>query len=775
MYTHFSSNNNIYYAASNIASVYDGQWTLSLTSNNTISNPSNCTIDATNGGVFLGNGKIGLVTSTLNTSISEAMITTNLTYSDGKSKANVVEPFYIDNVKFFDNVNTTTYTVTQQSLNMFNAVFTTSYTASNSTLGVVSVSADLYTPQQYPFCIVQTLNVTPSQNMTECDIYHEMYAKKNMYNVEYNNNVIYNETINPTKGLYILSGKGYVNNTGNGNPVDQITVAGASMYLFENPLEWQNLGFNVYRDNTSKAYSFIKLTNLTANTTYKFHIISSIISSADFNSPIEECKRILLKVANIDTTSTAIMTKIRGDHSLAWSNLWNTDINIVPKTGITSQETDTLMGIKRQLRYSMYNVFSSVRDNINVEVNPLNLSVIDHDGFVLYSGDLWLIPVLLLIRPDVARALIEYRYKALNIAEQLAAGYGFKGVKFPYENDTIGYKNALYWDTVGPLAIFNNGLISINTWNYFRITRDRDWLSKKGFPILKNVADFYASAASQDPTTGIWHIQNTINLNGTISAQDNAFTVNCALLAIKYALEASYELEYYVKQSWLDVYYGLQIPVDQNNDILFDTSLDFTNIGNTTLNIIEPWFLLLPYYSQMYYNSTCNCATSGSTNSRTVANSVLQNLDAYSPLINPNYTMHPFNVGLEAMMRAIYSQYDTSFAEGFQTVLLNFIQNVSGQTGSAQVAWGNMTNNNTNNTNCCQKINDITLNSILLFILLQGGLQLNIQGGVAQSRFYYEEMQTVNAISANLPKTWKSINLVLNSKPIVTVNQLFYP
>ena len=176
----------------------------------------------------------------------------------------------------------------------------------------------------------------------------------------------------------------------------------------------------------------------------------------------------------------------------------------------------------------------------------------------------------------------------------------------------------------------------------------------------------------------------------------------------------------------------------------------------------------------MYYNSTCNCATSGSTNSRTVANSVLQNLDAYSPLINPSYTMHPFNVGLEAMMRAIYSQYDTSFAEGFQTVLLNFIQNVSGQTGSAQVAWGNMTNNNTNNTNC-QKINDITLNSILLFILLQGGLQLNIQGGVAQSRFYYEEMQTVNAISANLPKTWKSINLVLNSKPIVTVNQLFYP
>lgn len=744
-FSSYTGSNGTSYTFSNIPSSYDGQWTLSLdlsNSNATVNVESNANAK----GVLLGNGKLAMITGVGTPDIQQTITTGQLGYTNGTYKANVLETFYVDQVKFFDNRaygDTVIRTVTNQSLNMYNAIHTTSY---NTTYGPsnlqITTESDLYTPQQYPFVIMQTLRIVPSQDMSELDFFHEIYTNNNITNVDYNNNVIFNETINDAQGIYILSGKA--------NTVDGETMATASLYLIEP--DHTNLGFNIFRGNT-RAYNRFQLKNLVANQTYRVHIVSTILSSSDFHVPLEECKRMLLTIANSEANPALIASKIRGGHTNAWASLWSKDINIAPKVGISDQETNDLFGLKRQLRYSMYNIMSCVRDNINVEVNPLNLSVIDYDGSILYNGDLWFIPLLMFIRPDVARALLEYRHKSIDVARQLAAGYGYKGAKFPYINDTIGYKNALYWDTVGPMSLFNSGLVAINVWNYYRITKDRDWLIAKGYPILKDVAELYTSIAKVD-VNGVYHMENVQTLNGTISTDQNALTNNIAKLSLKYAIEASYELNYFVKDVWLSVYYGLPLLTTPDNVLLYDANTNTSLPPNMFLNILEPMFVLIPYYSQIFFNIDFARPISA----------VLNNLTFYADRVSTDYTLHPFNQGLRSILYGLYAQYDPSYVTNFSQQLYAYVKTHT--TG----AWGHMTSSQSQSLS---QTNDIVLNAILIFIMLQGAMQMNIQGGVAETRFYYEDMKINSLASANLPNSWKTISVTTN-KTYLTTNKLFY-
>lgn len=707
------------------SAVYDGNWKLELT------NFTN--FNSEDKGVFIGNGKIGMITNLQEPEIQTMMITTDLKYANGLYKANITEPFYLDTVKFFDNANPSTNivrTMTKQTLDMYSAMFTNNYTVTNNALSqTIQVESDIYTPNQLPFNVINTLRITPDQDMSELFFFHEVYAKNNITNIDYNNNVIYNQSIQ-ANGLYILNGKGTLGT--------EDTIAFASIYVIE-PTNYQNLGFNVFRDAyNGRAYNKFVLQNLVAGTTYRIHIISTTITSFDFVSPLEECKRICLNIVN--KTNPAL--QVRTDHITNWQQLWLTDISILPKTGITVSEANNLTVVKRSLRYSLFKIFSSVRENINIEVNPMNLSVIDYDGNVLYNGDLWLIPLLTLIKPDIARALLEYRHKALDIAKQLAAGYGYNGAKFPYMNDSIGYKNALYWDTTGPMTFFNTALIAINIWNYYRVVKNKNWLVNKGYVVLAEIADFFASIAEQE-LDGSWHINNVISLNGTVSQKDNSFTNNMARLALKYAIEASYELNYPIKDEWYTVYYGLQILILPDPDFPV-VKYDNEATSSITLNIVEPWFILIPYYSQLYFNSNNYIIT--------VQNSILKNIDYYNPKINIEYINHPFNKGLLTILYALYSQYDSTKVPNFCGTIMSSVTNVNNG------VWGT---------------NDIGLTAILLFSILQGAMQLQIKGGVAETRFYYEEMRITNAFSANLPETWKSISTTIG-KTFTTTNKIFY-
>ena len=68
----------------------------------------------------------------------------------------------------------------------------------------------------------------------------------------------------------------------------------------------------------------------------------------------------------------------------------------------------------------------------------MGLSGLGYNGHVFWDTELWMYPPLLMLQPDIARSLLEYRFERLEAAKQNAFAHGYKGAQFPWESADDG-------------------------------------------------------------------------------------------------------------------------------------------------------------------------------------------------------------------------------------------------------------------------------------------------------------------------------------------------
>jgi hypothetical protein len=697
---------------------YDNLWKL------TLANTDNSTLDATEACPFIGNGKLGIVPSFDGVNITRCLLT---------GKDDVMYSVF--------NTFKTTFTIqedlssvcTEMSCDMSIGLFSSKCTWGQS----VYIESDFYVPRQLPFCLVKTMRITPLIN---CDLTftHEISCPSTIYAPEYNNNVFFDDA--QKMGVYTICGSGSGGQFGM-----------SSTYMFEQLANVSNLGFNVYDQRPSIAFNRFFLPNLVAGTTYKIHIVTSIMSDHDFDNPLQECNRMSLNCVRMG------MQKIRGNHVKAWNSLWQTDIIITPKVGISSLEDDKARYIKQMLRSAMFMVYCSTRETFGSPNNG-NLGLMDFSSAnaCINHSEFSLVPLLLLLRPELSKPILEYRFKTLNVAKQLAAGMGFAGSKFPYKDDILGYKNNMYWNTYNNLTVYNSALISINVWNYFRATKDRAWLSSVGYDILKSNAEFFVSLIDGLCChTRPYSISDTIGLSGIISAKNNTLTNGLIRLAIKFAIEASYELLFSVPDVWNEAASWLPLSMyDTNNNKIYKFDDDVDVLGGANVPVAEPLILFIPYYNNKSLSAIQNQNISYS--GMDVTTGLLSNLTAYIPQTDINQTINNFIIGI---CMGVYAQYDQTYILNFMTNLDNFLaRNTTG-------VWMQFTDADANRA------------SMFVMMIVQGLAQLNLSGGVADTRFYYEELSLTCLTSVNMPSTWKNIKIVgagANKIPYIVQNTTYY-
>jgi trehalose/maltose hydrolase-like predicted phosphorylase len=727
--------------------IYDDNWLI------TLSNLPNINMSSYSG-PFAGNGKIGLYASMSNIGTEKTYISGSLTFNQiGKYRNNMIEGFNMNTVKLLHNTNSNiVYNFQHQSLDMSTGTISSRFRVASNNINMVDVTHNLTPLRQFPYCTLQTVQMTMLSDVPTLDVYHEMSGDARFISeMDFNNNVIYNERIYDDKGLYILNGIGNVSRIGNdGKPVQ---LASATCYLFEGASSnnVKNLGFNSY-NNLSSCYQKHRYSALSNGDVITFHILGAQMTSMDFSEPMEETKRILLNVAFKNENITSLVTHLNNDNLIGWNNLWQSDIIIEPKIGITTNELNTVKRVKQYMRYSLYQIFSCIRDGINTEINPLNLSYLDANGNIFFDGDLWMVPILLLLKPAMAKTILEFRYKNLEQATQLAASFGYNGSKYPYQNDVLGYQS-MYWDVISPLHIFNNALIAVNVWNYYRITLDKEWLSTKGYSMMRNIADFLVSVITIDQN-GNYNFNNTVGMSERIS-NNHAFTVYMAKLALKYTIEASYELNFVAKYSWTNGFLNSDIKTFNGSNcsiIKYDDAYNGEDI-----DVLDNLIILNPYYSNLYFNPNFPCRDS---------NAIKNNVNYYSSRITPTYENDALNNLILTSLNASMMQNDTNNLTNFYN---KFIETLD-ENGKELWGYFGRIGNNVGN--------DISLNALLVMIFLTNIGGLRIQGGVTESKFYYEEMGIKGTYNANMPNTWKNIKLKgigPNSELFNIVNNIFYP
>jgi trehalose/maltose hydrolase-like predicted phosphorylase len=322
-------------------------------------------------------------------------------------------------------------------------------------------------------------------------------------------------------------------------PTGRHTIAASTAFLFE-PGERPELVHEEFDYGTHT----VKFTRkLKRGDHLRFALVGSMLASNQAADPLNEAERLTIYAA------LEGRERLLAAHDKAWDQLWRGDIVI-----------DGDAQTQRDARFMLYHLYSFVRAGTAYSPSPMGLSGLGYNGHVFWDAELWMYPPLLALQPALARSMLEYRYERLDAARRNAFSHGYRGAMFPWESASEGQETTPVWALTGPFQQHITGDIGWAFWKYYLATGDKAWLRERGYPVLKEVADFWASRVERNGP-GHYDIRNVIGADEwQENIDNNAFTNGMAVTVLRYAAQAARELGIAPDPDWELVAANIPLP-----------------------------------------------------------------------------------------------------------------------------------------------------------------------------------------------------------------------
>ena len=319
-------------------------------------------------------------------------------------------------------------------------------------------------------------------------------------------------------------------------------------------------------ENTLSFVSEIKNGN-----TLAFAWTGAECTTADFSDPKSESERMV--IYNLLNSRDVLL----GGHKKLWEELWESDIII--EGDLASQQ---------DVRLALYHLYAFGRAKSDLSIAPMGLSLqVPYNGHIFWDTELWMFPPLLLLNQEIARSLVNYRSNRLESAKKRAINYGYKGAMFPWESDNTGEEATPPFALTGPFEHHITADIGIAFWNYYRVTKDIKWLKEKGYPVLKEIADFWVSRVTKNDDE-TYSINNVVGANEFApNVNDNAFTNGAAKTALLYASLAAKELGISPDSEWGEVGENIRILKFPDGTTKEHSSYDGERIKQADVNLLS--------------------------------------------------------------------------------------------------------------------------------------------------------------------------------------------
>ncbi|MEM6718695.1 MAG: glycoside hydrolase family 65 protein [Bacteroidota bacterium] len=303
---------------------------------------------------------------------------------------------------------------------------------------------------------------------------------------------------------------------------------------------------------------------------YNFSWTAAQCTTQDFHDPQSESERFV--IFNLLTPKASLLQQ----HKDLWETLWKGDIII--EGDLQSQQ---------DVRLGLYHLYAFGRGESDLSIAPMGLSSQNYNGHIFWDTELWMYPPLLILNQDIARSLVNYRSDRLDKAKQKAINFGYKGAMFPWESDDTGEEATPAWALTGTFEHHITADIAIAFWNYYLVTKDKKWLVERGYPMLKEIADYWVSRSIKN-NDGSFSILNVVGANEFApNVDDNAFTNGSAITALRYAVDAAKTLNLTADPRWTVVADGIKIHKFPDGTTMEHSKYDGDRIKQADVNLLS--------------------------------------------------------------------------------------------------------------------------------------------------------------------------------------------
>ncbi|HEV7358768.1 MAG TPA: hypothetical protein VGN99_12310 [Steroidobacteraceae bacterium] len=267
-------------------------------------------------------------------------------------------------------------------------------------------------------------------------------------------------------------------------------------------------------------------------------------------------------------------------HRAAWRELWRADIAI---EGDVQAQT--------VVHSDLYYLLATSTADTRWPMGACGLTP-GYTGHAFWDSDTWIFPALLLLHPERAKSLAVFRAYTLPAAQARAKGSGLKGAMYPWEADPEnGTEQIPYFAHVlSEREIHVNADVAIAQWQYWLATHDREWLKHSGWPVIRNVADFWASRSTWNAQQRRYEILHVTSVAESYNDVPNdTFTNVSAQKALNIAAMAAALVGERPDPHWAEVAAKLYIPFSQaeQRHLDFDASVPREPLEGSTLGLLS--------------------------------------------------------------------------------------------------------------------------------------------------------------------------------------------
>jgi trehalose/maltose hydrolase-like predicted phosphorylase len=224
----------------------------------------------------------------------------------------------------------------------------------------------------------------------------------------------------------------------------------------------------------------------------------------DVNNPLEKSKSEINDAGNFAT--------ILKESELAWKKIWDRiDIQI-------DGDPKSQMLIRLHL-YHLMVASSPHNKNIDAGIAARGLHGEAYRGHIFWD-ELYILPVYDLFFPEVAKSILNYRYRRIEKAREYAKEYGYKGAMFPWQSGSDGREETQilhlnpisgeWGDDYSSLQRHISIAIAYNTWCYFQVTNDVTFMEEGGAEMFLEICRFWASKSEKDKSTSRFSISKVM-------------------------------------------------------------------------------------------------------------------------------------------------------------------------------------------------------------------------------------------------------------------------
>ncbi|XP_012556543.2 protein-glucosylgalactosylhydroxylysine glucosidase [Hydra vulgaris] len=254
--------------------------------------------------------------------------------------------------------------------------------------------------------------------------------------------------------------------------------------------------------------------------------------------------------------------------------------------------------LSQTVNSALSSLLSSVRSDWEYGISPGGIAPSkEYLGHVFWDQDIWMAPAFLMFYPELAKSFLEYRYKRLNAAIDIAKKYNFKGAMFPWESAVSGFE-VCPEERYGRNEIHITGDIVFSIRQYLYATGDFDWVFHHGIQVVFSAAEFWISRVSYNNSLNLYVINDVMPPDEyQYPVKNSVYTNVIAKMCLEFAVELGKIFKIKTSFDWENVATKMYIPFDKT--LKFHPEFDGFDIKNP-LSVVKQADVILINFPLMF-------------------------------------------------------------------------------------------------------------------------------------------------------------------------------